>query len=206
MQPESMTSSTDVITTATSVLTRELLYAIRDQYRCDWWGYHGVRHWARVRANTRLFRLTEPVEVSGQSIHFYPGLRQHIDQVVCDLFAVFHDACRVNEHDDPSHGARGAALARRLRGRYFQISDEQMDQLVHACVHHTDGLRDGPPTVQACWDADRCDLPRVGIEIDPRRLCHPISTAHPVWQRMVKRSEGEWTHQYSRRRSTAVQS
>lgn len=187
-----------------SVLTRDLLQAIRDQYRCDWWGYHGVRHWARVRANTRLFRLTEPeyapVKVGAQSISFYPGPRQDIDPVVCDLFAVFHDACRVNEYEDPGHGARGAALAKRLHGRYFQLSDEQMEQLVYACTHHTDGLRDGSPTVQACWDADRCDLPRVGIDIDVRRLCHPVGKAHPEWLRMVARSEGEWAHQQARHR------
>ena len=88
-----------------TVLTRELLQAIRAQYRCDWWGYHGVRHWARVRANTRLFRVTEPVRVGGRSVSFYSGPRQDIDPVVCDLFAVFHDACRVNEYEDPGHGA-----------------------------------------------------------------------------------------------------
>jgi len=179
-------------------LNAELLRAIREQYRCDWWGYHGVRHWARVRANTRLFMLTEPVMVDGRATPFYPGPRQDIDPVVCDLFAVFHDACRVNEYEDPGHGARGATLAKRFHGCYFQITDEQMDQLAYACKHHTDGLRDGSPTVQACWDADRCDLPRVGIDIDVRRLCHPVGQTHPEWSRMVTRSSGTWVHQQAR--------
>ena len=180
------------------VLTRELLQAIRAQYRCDWWGYHGVRHWARVRANTRLFRLTDPVQVGRRSVTFYSGPRQDVDPVVCDLFAVFHDACRVNEHEDPGHGARGAALAKQMHGRYFQLTDEQMDLLVYACTHHTDGWREGPATAQACWDADRCDLPRVGIDIDLKRLCHPVGRAHPEWDRMVARSAGEWAHQHAR--------
>jgi uncharacterized protein len=182
----------------------ELLRAIRDQFRCDWWGYHGVRHWARVRANTRSFRLTEPLVLGRRQIPFYPGPKEDIDQVVCDLFAVFHDACRINEYEDPGHGARGAALAQRFRGKYFQITDGQMEQLVYACTHHTDGLIDGSPTVQACWDADRCDLPRVGIDIDVRRLCHPVSKNHPQWLRMVNRSKGEWEHQHSRHHSTTV--
>jgi uncharacterized protein len=36
-------------------------------------------------------------------------------------------------------------------------------RLYSACAHHTDGLTDGDPTVQTCWDADRLDLGRVGI-------------------------------------------
>ena len=202
MRPDDNLPSCQEHSLQSHVLTRELLQAIRAQYRCDWWGYHGVRHWARVRANTRLFRLTEPVQVGRRSVTFYSGPGQGIDPVVCDLFAVFHDACRVNEHEDPGHGARGAALAKRMHGRHFRLTDEQMDLLVYACTHHTDGWREGPATVQACWDADRCDLPRVGIDIDLKRLCHPVGQAHPEWDRMVARSSGEWAHQHARFTST----
>ena len=198
MLPKSLTVDGNQSVTHKSVITPELMRVIREQYSCDWWGYHGVRHWARVRANTRLFRLTEPIEVGGRTVAFYSGQREKIDPLVCDLFAVFHDSCRVNEHEDPGHGGRGAVLAKRLKGRYFQASDEQMDLLVFACTHHTDGWRDGPPTVQACWDADRCDLPRVGIDVDQRRLCHPVGQMHPEWGRMVVRSAEECAHQRAR--------
>jgi hypothetical protein len=36
--------------------------------------------------------------------------------------------------------------------------------------HHTDGHITDDPLVGACWDADRLDLPRVGIAPDPRYL------------------------------------
>ena len=38
---------------------------------------------------------------------------------VVELFSFFHDSRRLNEHVDDGHGARGAALASRLKGRYF---------------------------------------------------------------------------------------
>ncbi len=38
-------------------------------------------------------------------------------------------------------------------------------------VSHTDGLLDAEATIQTCWDADRLDLPRVEIAVDPARLC-----------------------------------
>ena len=46
-----------------------------------------------------------------------------------------------------------------------------LDMLVHACEFHSDGLTEADATIQACWDADRLDLGRVGIRPDPRRLC-----------------------------------
>ena len=80
-----------------------------------------------------------------------------------ELFAFFHDSRRLNEHVDNGHGARGAALASHLKGRYFDATDEEMDLLHFACVHHSDGITRGDATVLTCWDADRLDLGRVGI-------------------------------------------
>jgi uncharacterized protein len=58
-----------------------------------------------------------------------------------------------------------------LRGRYFEISDEELELLVHACRYHSDGLMEGSVTVLTCWDADRLDLGRVGVRPDPKYLC-----------------------------------
>lgn len=82
---------------------------------------------------------------------------------VVELFAFFHDSRRFNEHMNYGHGARGAALASLLKGRYFDATDEEMDLLQFACVHHSDGMTLGNTTVLTCWDADRLDLGRVGI-------------------------------------------
>ncbi len=132
---------------------KRLLEAIRAGYVLDWDGIHGASHWARVKENG--LRLAEET-----------GARAD----VVELFAFFHDARRVNDAIDAAHGARGAALARTLRGDAFEIDDAGMELLVEACVAHTDGRLTGDPTLGTCWDADRLDLPRVGITPRPELL------------------------------------
>lgn len=44
---------------------------------------------------------------------------------------------------------------------------EHWDQ---ACRLHTSALRTGNPTIDACFDADRLDLGRVGVTPDPDRM------------------------------------
>ena len=83
------------------------------------------------------------------------------------MFAVFHDSQRVMEQTDPSHGLRGASFAAELRGKLFDLNDDDFDLLFVACVGHMDRPTDDDVTVQTCWDADRLDLGRVGAEIDP---------------------------------------
>lgn len=132
-----------------------VITAILAQYQLNPDHAHGLAHWARVLENG--LRLAE---VTGA------------DKTVISLFAVFHDACRLNENQDPEHGARGADLASDFRGRFFSCSDAQMDLLVRACSGHTNsspGEKD--VTVLTCFDADRLDLGRVGKTVDPARLC-----------------------------------
>ena len=130
-----------------------ILQAILNGYALPERGDHGIVHWARVLENgLRLADLTGA------------------DREVVALFALFHDARRVNEFDDDGHGQRGAEFARSLRGTLVHLSDAQFDLLHDACRLHTDGLMTGAPTLLACWDADRLDLGRVGITPDPQRL------------------------------------
>lgn len=133
---------------------KRLFAAVRAGYALEWDGIHGASHWARVRENG--LRLAEST-----------GARPD----VVELFAFFHDSRRVNDGIDADHGARGAALARALRGDAFEIDDAGMDLLVEACTAHTDGTVTDDPTLGTCWDADRLDLPRVWIVPRPRLLC-----------------------------------
>jgi len=113
-----------------------------------------VVHWARVlETGVRLAAST--------------GARVQVVR----LFAVFHDSRRTNEGRDPGHGRCGAALAAVLRGKFFQMSDEDFELLRIACTEHTMGKTVGDVTVQTCWDADRLDLGRVGIIPHPKYLC-----------------------------------
>jgi uncharacterized protein len=131
-----------------------LLDAIRRQFPLDWHGAHGIRHWERVRDN---------------------GLRLAADTganpKVVELFAYLHDSRRLDEWEDDGHGARAAEFLRTLQGRFFHLDDVELELLSHACRHHSEGIMDGDVTVLTCWDADRLDLGRVGIEPNPRYLC-----------------------------------
>ena len=46
----------------------------------------------------------------------------------------------------------------------LHLNDAQFELLRYACTHHTDGETTTDPTIACCWDADRLDLGRVGIE------------------------------------------
>lgn len=140
------------------VITKELLDAILGQYSQDIFGRHGIIHWARVLETGR--RLCER----------HPAKRH-----VVELFAVFHDSRRITEKRDPGHGARGAELALAMRGKYFDMSDEDFALLYDACVRHTDGETKADITIQTCWDSDRLDLGRVNIIPDPAYLCTGVA-------------------------------
>ncbi len=140
---------------AMSLLTPALVSRILDGYALKPNGIHGVAHWARVLENgQRLAALT-------------PGA----DLDVVELFAVFHDARRVNDQRDDGHGRRGAELARELKGKYFELDEVHFALLEYACQEHTSGYVKADPSVQVCWDADRLDLLRVFTRPNPRFLC-----------------------------------
>ncbi len=140
-----------------SVVTASLVASILEDYALPRQGVHGVAHWARVLENgRRLASLTAGVDLD-----------------VIELFAVFHDSRRVNEAIDWGHGRRGGELAQRLRNEHFELEDERFAMLKYACDEHTSGRTDAAPTVQVCWDADRLDLGRAGIQPSPARLCTP---------------------------------
>ena len=139
-------------------MTSELITIIRAQFALDWDGIHGIQHWDRVWDNgLRLAQVTGA------------------NPKVVELFAYLHDSRRLDDDDDRGHGARAATYLRALRDRYFQVSDEEVELLIHACRHHSDGMMEGDVTVQTCWDADRLDLGRVGIRPDPKYLCTPAA-------------------------------
>jgi uncharacterized protein len=115
---------------------------------------HGERHWRAVaHAGMELAPLV-------------PGARRD----VVFLFALFHDSRRLNDDDDPEHGARAAALAEELHGDLYDIGHEGLDLLRLACRDHAGGATSAEPTIAACWDADRLNLWRVGFVPSPALL------------------------------------
>ena len=119
---------------------------LTNQYLLGRRSVHGPTHWRRVEE----FGL-KVAEQSGA------------DVTVVRLFAVFHDSCRENEGHDPQHGPRAAKFATRLHGTHFDLDDARFALLTEACMHHTFGRVHRDATIGTCWDADRLDLPRVGV-------------------------------------------
>lgn len=141
-----------------------ILPRVLADYQLPLYSDHGVIHWARVLEN-------------GLRIADATGA----DRDVVTLFALLHDSRRVNESTDHGHGARAAEFARALRGDLIHLDDDRFELLYEACYTHTDGLTAGDPTLQACWDADRLDLGRVGITPHPKRLCTDAARALLPW-------------------------
>jgi uncharacterized protein len=135
-----------------------ILRTVLEDYALPRDGDHGVAHWARVFENG--LRLAE---ATGAIVE------------VVQLFAVLHDSRRINEHTDPGHGPRAAEFARTLRGRFFDLPDDEFRLLHRACAGHTHERTHPDITIRTCWDADRLDLGRVGITPDPDELCTEIA-------------------------------
>ncbi len=155
-----------------------LLNAIIAQYSLPLEGPHGLSHWARVLENGRLL-----TPLTGARLE------------VVGLFAVLHGARRMNESTDPKHGRRAADYVRSQR-HLLDLDERDFELLVMACAYHVDGRTEGDVTVRTCWDADRLDICRVGLQINPKYLCTEAAREEIFMReaivRGVKRYVPEW--------------
>ena len=110
---------------------------------------HGLNHWRRV-----------------ETYGLYLAGKNGADFRAVSLFAYFHDCQRIDEDRDPGHGLRGAEKAKRLRDK-LDLGDTAFELLFQACAGHTDLVFSHDVTIATCWDADRLDLDRVGIDPHP---------------------------------------
>ena len=140
-----------------SIITIELLQKIKEHYALNWYGTHGISHWARVYEN-------------GVILSEQPGVNSKVVQ----LFSIFHDSQRRNENIDEYHGSRGAQLVLHLK-EHITLDDNEFQLLTVACGLHTNSLSHEEPTVQVCFDSDRLDLWRIGVEPNPDFLCTPVA-------------------------------
>jgi uncharacterized protein len=139
---------------------------------------HGEQHWRAV-AEVGLRLLADS---------------RKADRLVVFLFALFHDAKRENEDDDPGHGRRGAQLAGELHGRHFLLPPERFDLLIDACVDHSDLRFSDDPTIAVCLDADRLNLWRVGITPDAKFLSTDAALDPEIqrWSRSLHGHARDW--------------
>ena len=98
-------------------------------------------------------------------------LSKGCDATSIRLFAYLHDSCRENDGYDEEHGPHAAMMMEGLRKTLLKdLTDEQFKTLQEACRLHTSTHRTGNPTIDACFDADRLDLGRVGITPDQEKI------------------------------------
>lgn len=121
---------------------------------CIWSNIHGLSHWQNVAAN-------------GLILAKYTGANPFVTQ----LFAYLHDSCRVDDSDDLEHGLKASDLTIKLKDTLLKaVTEQEFEQLYLACKHHTTTLRLGDSTIDTCFDADRLDLVRLGITLDPNLM------------------------------------
>ena len=111
---------------------------------------HGISHWDRVSKNADSLRTSD------------------VNMLVVKAFAYIHDVEREDDGYDLQHGPRAAALVDNIRDSF--LNDDEIHQLKKACELHTSTWRTEDATVNACFDADRLDLGRVGITPDPEKM------------------------------------
>lgn len=113
---------------------------------------HGPDHWRRVAEGGLLICAQTPAA----------------DPLLVFLFALFHDCQRENDGGDHDHGPRAAAYLRTLSANLLRLEPTRIEILAEACHDHTRGKTHPDLTIGACWDADRLDLWRAGIQPHPR--------------------------------------
>ena len=154
-----------------SCISKAFIRFARDRFRLAWEGIHGAPHWSRVRHNGLL-------------------LAKHytVDTEVVQWFSFIHDLERRDDHLDPGHGPRAAVLAKAINDEFMRLDADQLATLQAACAGHSEGSTVAEATVMVCWDADRLDLARVGIDPHPDYLCTALARRRDTIEQAVIRS------------------
>lgn len=136
----------------------DLINKIKEEFKIDFYGDHGIDHWQRVYENTQILS------------NYYK-----VESEVFELFSLLHDSKRHDEYEDRYHGVRAAGYVQNLlRNSVIKLDDEDKERLLYACANHTKSDKEDPLfndlIVQICFDSDRLDIGRVGYDVDPKYL------------------------------------
>lgn len=173
--------NSNLIDETPKVIVQRALPLVKEVFALDFNdGIHGVAHWSRVWHHGKA--MAAELDVNPR---------------IPAWFAFLHDCQRENDDFDPEHGSRAADFAVKLRDQgQIGLNKSEFDALCYAMQKHSDGHIEAEKAVQVCWDADRLDLGRVGIEPDPQYLCthyarrdDVIDAAYDLSQRLSRHTE-----------------
>lgn len=116
---------------------------------------HGVSHWQTVERNGTYLCQFNSADIQ-----------------VVQLFALFHDSKREDDHRDLEHGPRAEEYLRTI-AELVPLNTAQFEDLCIACRTHTVGKVTKNITIGTCWDSDRLDIGRVGIKPHEKFLINP---------------------------------
>lgn len=86
-------------------------------------------------------------------------------------FAYLHDVERSNDANDRLHGEKAALLVDAIKNIYLsEFTEDEISLLKEACKLHGRTHKTGNITLDICLDADRLDLPRMGIIPTPEQM------------------------------------
>ena len=132
---------------------------------------HGINHWDAVHENA-----------------IFLSMQDDTDELVVRLFSYLHDCKRQNDNEDFYHGERAAHLIDKLyekNGALSVLTFSQVEKLRTACFYHNKGTVSTDPTIGACYDADRLELIREGVNVLP----FPKLMSTPMGVMMAKKME-----------------
>ena len=140
------------------MFNKKLLEIVKNNFKLDFYGAHGIYHWQRVYKNTQIL-----------STHY------KINSPVFELFSLFHDSKRENEYSDIYHGFRASEFVKELlEKKEIILNENDTNRLLYAIANHTISDENNPLfndlIVQICFDSDRLDLGRVGIEPEEKYM------------------------------------
>jgi len=155
----------------------DLIVQIKQDFKIDYYGDHGINHWRRVYENTQRLAAYYSVESK-----------------VFELFALIHDSKRHDEFEDKHHGKRAAEFTKILLDEsIIDLNEEDSHRLLYACANHTHSNKKHPLfndlIVQICFDSDRLDIGRVGYSVDVSYLATDYAKSLIV--------DGEYIRDYS---------
>lgn len=148
---------------------------LRTEFQLDFFGVHGINHWARVYYN-------------GMEIAQF----NKANRKVVKYFAFLHDIKREDEFTDPEHGLRASNFIDKIKDKFLtDLDNHEIGILKTACAIHNTNMTSNDITIQTCLDADRLDLARVGIMPDERYL--QTAAAKTLIHESTQRAEDDFT-------------